>query len=802
MSTVSARNRLSIALLTALLPLLLITAPGVQAKNDKENPGHSNAPKSQGANTASIRVVSSAPDQVTGGDARIEIAVRGNADKSRIRVLVNGDDQSGHFSPVDKHTLSGVVTGLAAGTNRVVVEERRSNGKGKPAKVIRTESIELVNYPIAGPVFSGEHQKAFVCTVQNHGLGQPIPDSTSDPATDAGWPVVDEAGNLIGRSTTCQVDPRVSYVYRTTAGNWADFSPGDNPADMATTVTLDGDEVDYIVRWERGVINRFIYSMAMLDANPSPDQAPSTVNWNGRLLYHFQGGVAIGHTQGSPSTSRMLYDHALKLGYGVIYSTGTKTGTHYDLELGAETGLMTKERFIEVYGVPLYTVGVGGSGGGIQQYIYGQNLDARLIDAAIPQYSYPDMVTQTIHVGDCELLEYYMDLASLIDPASVWATWSNRSWLIGLNADDYLGNPYTQSAGTDECVDAWRGLSPLALNPRYGYENGIETINPISDVLAIQWTHWEDAVNIYGRDETGFARSTFDNVGVQYGLQSMLDGFIDPGEFLRVNAAIGGWKAQPDMVQETCPYYPQPGCFIGTDVPDQFDPWSVRNMVLSDGLSPAPRTEGSIAAMNAAYAQGHVFVGDIDIPIIDWRNYLEHVLDMHNTHQSFASRKRMLNLDGDASNQVIWFTDARGVGGSERFDQTPEALAVMDEWMRNIRKHPRRSVAKNKPTLAVDRCFDSYGAEIAAGDDVWNGILDDQPAGTCTARFPLYRTSRIVAGNGIEGGVFKCALQPIDDALAKGVYGQWAPDAQELAMLRTIFPDGVCDYSRPDAGRP
>ena len=46
-----------------------------------------------------------------------------------------------------------------------------------------------------------------------------------------------------------------------------------------------------------------------------------------------------------------------------------------------------------------------------------------MIDAAIPQYSYPDMVTQTIHVGDCELLERYMDTGG--DPK--WRTWSNAT---------------------------------------------------------------------------------------------------------------------------------------------------------------------------------------------------------------------------------------------------------------------------------------------------------------------------------------------------------------------------------------
>ena len=60
-----------------------------------------------------------------------------------------------------------------------------------------------------------------------------------------------------------------------------------------------------------------------------------------------------------------------------------------------------------------------------------------------------------------------------------------------------------------------------------------------------------------------------------------------------------------------------------------------------------------------AYAKGLYFDGDIDIPIIDWRHYLEEALDMHNSHQSFASRQRMLDRDGHAANQVIWFTDAR-----------------------------------------------------------------------------------------------------------------------------------------------
>jgi len=739
-----------------------------------------------------VQVVSSAPDQVSGGDARLEIETNDTQGKAPLSVVVNGEDQSDHFQSIGPNRLSGVIDGLMPGSNTVVVFRAKGKGWRGHTRNGTAVSIELINYPVSGPIFSGPHQKAFVCTVQDKGLGQPIPDAAE------GWPVHDENDAIIGRSKNCQVDPLVVYMYRTTGGSWADYAPGDSPSDIANTTTIDGKEVPYIVRWERGVINRFIYSMAVLDSNPSEDYSPRGDDWNGRLLYHFQGGVAIGHTQGSPSTSRMLYDNALKLGYGVIYSTGTKTGTHYNLELGAETGLMTKERFVEAYGVPSYTVSVGGSGGGIQQYIYGQNLGTKLLDAAIPQYSYPDMVTQIIHIGDCELLEFYMDA---INPGD-WTDWTKRSLLIGLNGSNDIGNPYTQALGSDECVESWRGLTPLTMNHHWGYETGIETITPITDVLAIQWTHWEDAINIYGRDANGYGRSALDNVGVQYGLKSMLEGNIPVAEFLQINGFIGGWKDPADLVQESCPFYPFPGCFTGFDIPEQWDPWSVKNQVTSDGLAPAPRTEGSIAAMNAAYERGLVFVGDIDIPIIDWRHYLEHVLDMHNSHQSFASRQRMLNHDGDASNQVVWFTDARGVNKNERFDQTPEALAVMDEWMANILQHPNRSVAENKPAMAIDRCFDSYGTEIASGNDAWNGILDDGAEGACTQEFELFSTSRIVSGNGIEGGVFKCALQSVDAAFMSGTYGDWMPTPLEYATLKAIFPQGVCDYSKPDQGRP
>lgn len=733
-----------------------------------------------------VDVVSSAPQQVTGGDARLHIEVPLIVPLHQVTVLVNGKDQTDHFTPIpNTRTLTGVVDGLVVGANQVTVKPN-GLGEGRPDTV----NLTLTNYPITGPVFSGPHQYPFVCTVMTSGLGQPVPD---DPVT--GTKVFDAAKNLIGYSRDCSVPTLVVFKYRSTGGAWKDYVPGmARPADMATTTTLNGQTVDFVVRWERGTINRFIYSIAMLAPR---DTGPWTLKkdaWSGRLLYVFDGGVAIGHSQGNPSMSSMLPDVALGRGYAVIYSTGTRTATHYNLQVGGETALMVKERFIERYDTPMYTVGVGGSGGAIQQYVYAQNHPG-LLDALVPEYSYPDMVTQAVHVGDCELLEFYFDVLDATNPR--WKTWTNRSLIEGLNASDTLPNQYNGGKpGLTECINGWRGLAPLALNPLYGSAPNQQLFEPQSAIAATEWTHFADIVNIVGRGPDGYARRYWDNVGVQYGLQAVASGQITPDEFLKLNAMIGGWKQDKDMVQEGSPFYP-PGVIDLTN----WDPWSRRNQIYStDPLNnPAPRTSGNLQAMQAVYKSGLVFMGHINLPIIDWRPYLENVLDMHNSHQSFASRQRILDANGNASNQVIWFS---AYNGGTRPDKTPEALAVMDQWMVNIQAHPERGVVGNKPAGATDRCFDQTGNQLAAGPNVWDGILNSNPPGACTQQFKLHSTSRRVAGGPFEQSYFKCQLIPVSQALTRGFYGSWAPSPVQQVMLTKIFPAGVCDYTKPDAGLP
>ena len=670
-----------------------------------------------------------------------------------------------------------------------------------------------------GPIFSGPHQYPFVCFTFENGFGQPIIDN-QDGLGNAVFPEVDGipivAADPVGYSENCSMLTRVDYFYYSTAAE--DFLPLANPFSVPTDVEkiiIKGKLVNFVVRLERGTINRFIYSIAMLAPYVESLNKPNKLDnraWNKKLVYKFRGGSSgLGHWQGNFSLSKThaLHYESLKRGFAVAYSTGTRTGTHYNLRLAEETALMVKAHFGAIYGKPKFTIGVGGSGGAIQQYVIAQN-NEHLLDGALAQMSYPDMITQTIHIADCELLERYFDAEYTLDPTSRWGDWQQRSLIQGTVTnntaivDPWSASPYSPFPGSSECINGWRGTFQAMYNPAWTFPEYYSALAlyryPAEVVVNIKWSHFNDLGNIYPQDDDGFAYNTWDNVGVQYGLRAFTAGQINADEFLDINACIGGWRRPQDMVVGNYPWDPK-------DNPANLDPWDQLNMTLNPFCKlgqVAPRTTGNVSAMNAAYNSGHVFRGDIDIPIIDVRWYLEPILDMHHTQASFAARARMINAAGDAGNQIIWFAECSNLDpvylqDSCAFDPTGIALDVMDQWLSKRHSEHRESA---RPTAAVDSCFNGLGQLIYAGTDAWHGILDDKTSGACTSAFPLYSTSRRVAGGGIRGDVFKCALKPVPQAVADGEYGDRVFTASQLSFLNHVFPGGVCDYNQADLGIP
>ncbi len=68
--------------------------------------------------------------------------------------------------------------------------------------------------------------------------------------------------------------------------------------------------------------------------------------------------------------------------------------------------------------------------------------------------------------------------------------------------------------------------------------------------------------------------------------------------------------------------------------------------------------------------------------------------------------------------------------------------------------------------------------------------------------FPVYSTARIQAGDDIGCDIFKCALNTVASALKDGTYGGVEFSEQQRQRLGELFPTGVCDYRRPDVGKP
>lgn len=670
--------------------------------------------------------------------------------------------------------------------------------------------VDPFDYPIAvgqpgpfEPLYSGPLQYPFLCGVRASGFGQPLVDNQEGYGVPVFQedPITGEPNHVVvGYSKNCSMPTQIRYYYNPVGSQafvlWDPRKPP--PPEAVEQIEVDGQKIPFVVRIEIGTINRFFYALAALkglDEEPGNDsylEKPDTRYWNGRLVYQFRGGVGIGKRQGrlNPVSVLERRREVLAAGYALAYSTGNQTSNHYNLWLAEETALRVKRQFESRYGVPSRTIGIGGSGGAIQQLVIAQN-NSGLLDAALALYAYPDMITQTIYAFDCELLEYYFDVTA--QDNSRWQDWPNRSLVQGLNSVDDFSNKFTpyytlarlvwgvwppSAEGMSECINGWRGLTQLTNNPYFTHL----AKHYSTDVLAkTHWTHWDDLRHIYGVRQSGFARQTWDNIGVQYGLMALREGHLSPEEFLHLNHHVGGWKPPEAFQQER--YWK---IVMGSAL-FEFSPWSHHNMWLTQSARPAPRTHGDEQAIRAVFKSGHVFLGKADIPILDMRHYLEAELDMHHLSASFSIRRRLQDYYGHADHHVMWVME-------KPYEPVLEAIQVLDQWAQARHARSDRNLWVSKPAALTDTCFNEAGEVVAQGDNVWDGEWNGAPAGACTQAYPFFRTSRIVAGSDWQGDVFKCQLKPVQQALADGDYGD-RDMAGYVADLERIFPQGVCDYS-------
>ena len=669
-----------------------------------------------GSREFTIDTVSTRNDLISGGDVLVRIGVARRIELPEVRVTVNGRDITAVFREErpGSHSLLGRVTGLREGNNLLEVQQRGSLfGLFKARSLLR-----LTNFPITGPVLSGPQITPYECRTLESGLGAPL-------------------------DANCSAATRIDYFYRTT-GNAFRALPnptGPRPADLAMTITNAGSTVPYIVRVESGTNNRSIYRIAMLD-DPQPGVPfQPGAGWNRKLVVNFGGGCDAQYNQGVNQVGNALSNNELSRGFAFMISTELVNNQHCNAALQGEALMMLKEHFIETYGVPKWTLGSGGSGGAIQQYVITEMFPG-LLDGLQPSINFPD--SELVSVLECRLLGrvYTNDptiwTTAKQDAVNGYATSTCQSW----SGNFANTNVATRGVGALPC-----GLNDQSL-----------VYNPLTNPAGARCTVAALRANVYGRDpRTGFALGTEDNVGVQYGLAALNRGEISVEEFLDLNQQVGGF--------------------------DQ------------DGNIVAQRTQADRLALIRTHRAGllNQFGGGLSrVPILTQRNYLDLLLNnpanIHDRSQDFVVRARLARAQGGRfDNQIIWTAGLTGT------NLAVLSLELMNRWLDAIAADPAPAgldkVARNKPADAVDACFDARGMKIAEPASFTGDTR-------CNALYPNHSQPRLEAGMPLTNDIQKCRLKRID---MRDYVPQFS-DAEQ-ARLQSIFSGGVCDYTKRGVGQ-
>jgi hypothetical protein len=703
-----------------------------------------------------ISVLSSRPEMVSGGDALIEVVVPQQLPLDEATIKLNGRNVTGDFHPqAATHSLTGLVTGLKVGANSVQVFHGYKGNKSPEAE------LALTNYPITGPIFSGPQEQPFLCQTQAFGM----PDGSR-----LGAPL----------DANCSVATVVSYVYKSTEPLPAGSRRGalhlkslpnmtTLPPDVAMTTTTTGAEVPFVVRVETGTIDRAIYQFAVLDdpttqAEFGPLAPPKA--WNRRLIYSFGGGCpggwyrqgfSLGADSGSRGTgtlivnpeataigplttgvtgipgSAVISDAIVGRGYAEAGSTLNVAGNNCNDLISAEVMMMVKERFIKVYGKPDFTFGRGGSGGSYQQ---NQIVDRYpgLLDGIIPSLTFPDVQELTQMLIDSRLLNnYFTQVRNALTKEQKRAI-AGVAELENIPASAPLAGRINPS---EYCPP------DLPTDKRYNAEN-----NP----TGVRCDIYDHNLRDFGQDPaTGFARRPIDNVGVQYGLAVLNDGAITAAQFLDLNEKIGGYD--------------------------------------SDGKVAATRAHADPLALRTAYQSDTITYGRGlgKVPIIDVRPYRDQLPrgDNHLKYHSFAYRMRLQQANGTYANDVMLVGTMLSSREMENY-----AIAEMDQWLTALKKDTSNDpildkIARAKPADLRDSCWTPADERIVE-PQTYSG-------GECNKYYPTFPSPRMVAGASLLGNsILKCQLKPIDFSDYKVTFSE-----AEKARLARIFPEGVCDWSKP-----
>ena len=453
-------------------------------------------------------------------------------------------------------------------------------------------------------------------------------------------------------------------------------------------------------------------------------------------------GAAQGNLSSQAGSYTLLNVDRLGEGYAIFTNTLQHPSNNCNAVLASEAAMMSKERFVETYGLPDFTVSAGCSGGSYGSAQPGDRISG-LFDGVLISCTFPDPLSIALSGSDGHLLTHYWTEKSPggFNEAQQVAVSGYKGMQAFLDAANQAGrtDPVPGRRDIEGYASArWNDAVPEHL--RY---------DPVDNPSGARPTVYDAASNVYGTDaRTGFALRPFDNVGVQYGLAALNDGIISVDQFLDLNEHIGGYDQDANYVPE--------------------------------------RSIGDVGAIERAYRSGLQIVGNgglASIPVFDITGIYNEDGAYHYQWFHFALRDRLVAANGHTDNHVMWR------GNPVPFER---AWSLFIDWVSASASDagagsPAERVVRNRPTDAKDGCWRADGTFVEETQ-----VLGHDGATTCNEVFPSWTFPRHVAGGPVAANILKCALaEPSRDA-----YSVDFTDAQ-WQRLRTIFADGVCDWSQP-----
>ena len=273
--------------------------------------------------------------------------------------------------------------------------------------------------------------------------------------------------------------------------------PTDENCSAPRKVTKAGGEVTV----ERGTINRSVYEIA------SPQSR------NGRFVIRLAGDCGATFGQGT----EMVAPDAELLGQGYVLISATFAGASANCNdvLAAETLSMVKERAIELFGVPKFTIGIGENGGGALGHLIVQNYPG-ILNGLTAIDPLADHLSVLPAVADCAALEKYYS-----SPSGRSLSAAGRRAINDQNVDGackkWVEQLYGATVSAPECATPGRCTIFDALRNQLG-------------------------------PESGDTYRTLDNEGLQYGFKALNDGAITFDQFIDLNRAVGGWDDKGRLV--------------------------------------------------------------------------------------------------------------------------------------------------------------------------------------------------------------------------------------------------------------